>query len=231
MLHKNSITNIEIYSTEWDAFRIGKFTSSKISTLMPEKGLGDGGMSYIYQKASEFLIGQTLAEEEAIIEDENTVWGLEHEMRALETFCKIRGIQYLVIQKLIHVPGTVFSSTPDALHVIESSVFQEDCYNVATVEVKCPRKFPRFLELYRCNTPMDIWKVERKYFWQVVDQMFNCGAVLGYLGVYHPLFPIGKNMKIIEFNKIDLWDKFKFLEERKRQAVTIYNEIIAEFVG
>ena len=68
MLHKSAITNIEIYSPEWDKFRIGKFTSSKIVALMPEKGIGSGGMTYIYQKASEFLIGQTLAEDEAIVE-------------------------------------------------------------------------------------------------------------------------------------------------------------------
>lgn len=229
MLHKSAITNIEIYSPAWDKFRIGKFTSSKIVALMPEKGIGSGGMTYIYQKASEFLIGQTLAEEEAIVEDENTVWGLENEIKALDMFCRLRSIKYLVMQKLIHVPGTHFSSTPDALHILDSSVFKEDCYNVATVEVKCPRKFPRFLELYRCNTPMDIFKAERKYFWQVIDQMLNCDSAIGYLGVFHPLFPFGKNMKIIEFKKLDLWDKFKLLEERKGEAVTIFEQLISEF--
>lgn len=229
MLHKSAITNIEIYSPEWDKFRIGKFTSSKIVALMPEKGIGSGGMTYIYQKASEFLIGQTLAEDEAIVEDENTVWGLENEMKALENFCIIKKIKYLVCQKLIHVPGTRFSSTPDALHIIDSSVFKENYYNVATVEVKCPRKFPRFLELYRCNTPLDIWKQERKYFWQVIDQMLNCDSAIGYLGIFHPLFPAGKNMKIIEFRKIDLWDYFKLIEERKRQAVVLFEQIVSEF--
>lgn len=229
MLHKDHISHIEIYSDEWHALRVGKFTSSKMHSIMAQKPLTEGALTYIHQKAGEYITGQTLCTEDDIIEDENTVWGLEHEPLALNLFGNTKKIKYLVTQKVIHAPGTRFSSTPDGIWVIDSSVLQEDCYNVAPVEVKCPRKYPRFLELYKCNTPFDLKKESKAHFWQVLDQMDNCGSALGYYACYHPLFPAGKNMKIIEFTKIDLWDDFKLLQQRKQLALTKFNEIITEF--
>jgi len=59
--------------------------------------------------------------------------------------------------------------------------------------------------------------------------MDNCGSAVGYLAFYHPLFPKEANMRIIEFEKIKLWDDFKLLKERKLIAVQKFNEIITQF--
>lgn len=231
MLHKDHISDIQIYSDDWKKFRVGKFTSSKMVELMAEKELSIGALSYIDQKVGEYITGQNIAsEDEDELEDENTVWGLQYEPEALQVFANTKKIKYLAVQKMIHAPGSRFSSTPDALHIINSSILQEDCYNVASVEVKCPRKYPRFMPLYRCSTPEDLKKHSKKYYYQVLDQMDNCGSAIGYFACYHPLFPVGKNMKIIEFKKIDLWDDFLKLKQRKDIALNKFNEVLAEFM-
>lgn len=230
MLHKSHISNIEIYSPQWNAVRLGRLTSSKMSVIMGEKPLTTGAMSYIHQKAGECITGQTLAEDEGPIEDENTVWGLQTEPEALNQFGLVKKIRYLVVQKVIYDPKGRTSSTPDALWIIDSSVLKEDCYNVATVEVKCPRKYHRFFPLYACETPADIKKGYGGYYWQVIDQMSTCSAAVGYFVCYHPLFPPGRNMKIIEFRKIDLWADFALLEKRKEQAVYKLIEVVNSFI-
>jgi len=229
MLHKSWISNIQIYTDEWKTFRLGKFTSSKAVDLMAEKDVSVGFLSYVDQKVGEYISGQNIAYEDDEIEDENTVWGLQYEPEALNKFGLKMGIKYLVTQKIIHQPGTLFSSTPDALHIINSSLIKEDCYNVASVEVKCPRKYPRFLALYRCNTPADLKKVSKKYYFQVIDQMYNCCASIGYFACYHPLFPEGKNLKIITFSKLELWDDFSRLAERKILAEKKFKEALSAF--
>lgn len=230
MLKIEHISDVQIYTSDWDALRCGRFTSSKMHTLMGEKMWTDGAMSYIYQKVGEFVTGRSMAVEDDIVEDENTQWGNEYESKALQTFAVFKGIEFLVTQKVITAPGSRFSSTPDGIWIINSSVVEKDSYNVASVEVKCPRKYPRFFPLYRCNTPEDLKKYSKHYFWQVIDQMDNCGAVLGYFVCFHPLFPDGKNMKIIEFQKLNLWDDFKFLAQRKAAVLQKFNEVLSEFI-
>lgn len=229
MLHKSHISSIEIYSDAWHQLRIGKFTSSKIVALMGEKPFTTGAMTYIHQKSGEFITGQSVAEEDEIIEDENTVWGIQNEPIALNKFGVLKKIKYLVTQKVIHPPNGRVSSTPDALWIIDSSVIKEDCYNVATVEVKCPRKYHTFIPLFACSTPAELKRHSSKYYWQVIDQMLVCHAPVGYFVCYHPLFPEGSNLKVIQFLKIDLWNEFSLLEQRKEGAIQKSNDIISLF--
>lgn len=229
MLPISHISKIEIYSEEWNLFRSGKFTSSKINVLMSESPLTKGALSYIYQKAGEYITGHNTEDPDDEVEDENTAWGLQYETEGLQKFGQRMKIKYLVTQKLISKPGSMFSSTPDSLWIIDSSVLQPDCYNVATVEIKCPRKFPRFIPLFKCKTPFELKAHEPKYYWQVLDQMDNCHSAVGYFSCYHPQFPANNNQSVIEFRKIDLWDDFKKLQFRKEQAFNKFNEVLAEF--
>jgi hypothetical protein len=229
MLHKSFISDIKIYTDEWQAIRLGRLTSSRIHVLMADKSLTEGAMSYIYQKAGEAITGQTTEEDTDVVEDENTAWGVLNEPEALQKFGIYMGIKYLITQKIIFDPRGRTSSTPDAIWVIDSSVLQEDCYNVATVEVKCPRKYHRFFPLFACNTPADLKAKYRPHFWQVIDQMSVCGAAIGYFVVYNPTFPAHKNMKVIEFQKVNLWDDFKKLEQRKREATQVLEGIITSW--
>ncbi len=229
MLKTSHISNVEIYSDEWNRVRLGRFTSSKISVLMYEKNVTDGALSYIHQKVGEQITGIGVDVDEQV-EDENTQWGKEYEPAAIRRFGEIKEIEFLVTQKVIFDPDTRFSSTPDAVWIHGPSVLKADEYNVSTLEVKCPRKYPRFLELYMCKTPADLRKVSSKYYWQVMDQMYNCDSAVGYFACFHPLFPAGKNMKIIQFNKVEMWPEFKKMKDRKEEAVRLFDQFIAEFV-
>ena len=231
MLHKSHISNIEIYTPEWDRIRKGRLTSSRIVSLLTEKPLGTGAMSYIYQKAGERVTGYTLADDnEVIIEDENTIWGLENEPKALQLFGQAMKLKYLVVQKIIFDPASMESSTPDALWIMDTSVIKEDCYNVATVEVKCPRKYHTFFPLFACDTPEKLKRHERKYYWQVIDQMDNCDSAIGYFAAFHPLYPKGCDFRQIQFKKLELWDEFKKLTERKKQANELLLKWKSEFM-
>lgn len=229
MLNKDWITDIELYSEEWERIRLGKFTSSKIHNLMSKKPLTEGSLSYINQKVGELITGQTIAGEDELVENESTAWGLINEPFALQEFGKAMNVKYLVVGKLVHEPGSRFSSTPDALWVLNSSITKENHYNVATVEAKSPHKYHTFIPIYRCKTPAALKIENRNYYWQVLDQMHNCCAAVGYFLAYHPLFPVGNNLRIIEFKKIDLWEDFSFLEQRKKQALQLFSEIYSEF--
>lgn len=216
MLKKSHITNVSIFSEEWQLLRRGKFTSSRIHCLMGEKGISDGGLTYIDQKLGEEMTGHCVSDDDEL-EDENTTWGNTHEPDALKRFHLENKVEFLVTQKMIHAANTRFSSTPDAIWVHGEASNQEE-YNVSTLEVKCPRKFHRFNKLYRCKTPSDLFKVSKIYYWQVLDQMDNCDSAVGYFGVYHPLYPVNCNWRQIQFKKIDLWDDFKKLRQRKSEA-------------
>lgn len=219
MLKTAHISNITIYTGEWDLARLGRFTSSRIHVLMGDKPLSDGAMTYIYHKVGETLTNKTTAVDDDVIEDENTQWGKEYEPEAIRRFGTEKGIEFLVTQKMICNPETKFSSTPDAIWVHGKSVLKEDQYNVSTLEVKCPRKYHKFIPLWECKTPEQLKKFNKSYYWQVIDQMDNCDSAVGYFMCYHPLFPTHSNFNIIEFRKIDLWSEFKLMKERKQLAL------------
>ncbi len=227
MLKKENISQAKIYTDEWQMCRRGKFTSSKIHCLMSERGLGTGAFSYIDQKIGEEMTGHTVSDEDDI-EDENTAWGNLNEPKAILHFHHLNKVNFLVSQRLIHAQNTRFSSTPDAIWVHGEALNQLE-YNVSTLEVKCPRKFHRYNKLYRCKTPKDLFNVESRYYWQVLDQMDNCDSAIGYFAIYHPLYPVHCNFKQWQFKKLDLWDDFKKLKQRKNEAVELFIKWKAEF--
>ena len=229
MLHKNHISKVEIYTDEWFKIRLGRFTSSRIHCLCGDEPYTKGAMTYIYHKIGELVTGQTTAEDE-VIEDENTAWGNQYEPEAIKKFGLKMGLEYLAVQKLILNEERNFSSTPDAIWVKGICKNQEE-YNVRTVEVKCPRKYHKFIPYYMCKNPHEVKKLNPVYFWQVIDQMDNCGSAYGYLAFYHPLFPPERNMNIVEFDKMKLWDEFKLLKTRKTLAVEKFNELKQLFIN
>lgn len=227
MLKKENISQAKIYSDEWQLCRRGKFTSSKISCLMGERGLAQGAFSYIDQKLGEIMTNHVSDEEE--FEDENTAWGNMYEPHAISKFHTVNNVEFLVTQRLIHAPDSHYSSTPDAIWVHGEALNQLE-YNVSTLEVKCPRKFYRFNKFFRCKTPENLLKTEPKYYWQVLDQMDNCDSAVGYFAVYHPQYPPDCNYNQIQFKKIDLWDDFKKLKQRKKEAVELMIKWMGEFL-
>lgn len=229
MLKKSHITNIEIYSDAWHKFRLGKGTSSKIHAICGVEGFGKAGYTYVYQKVGEWLTGQSNDKEFEFNED--LEWGKLYEPEAIQAFAKKMGIQLLVTQRIISDPDSIFSSTPDAIWVHGECKIDTTEYNVSIAEGKCPRTYHNFIPKFLCKTPADLYKVNKDNYWQVIDQMHQAGAAKGYFFVYHPYFPEGSNLNIIEFRKMELWEHFKLLADRKKEFVQRFEEIRAKMLG
>ena len=221
MLNKNRISGVTIYSDEWYRLKLGKITSSRVGDITQNKLYSDGFMSYIYEKVGEELTGKPLFQEP--IEKEALRWGLEYENEAITKFGKKMGLDFVITQQLIVVPNTRYMGTPDAL-ILHGESQDESCYNVSTVEVKCPPTFKAYIRFFLCKTPQDVKNVNSNYYWQVLDQMDICDCLEGYFVAYHPQFKAG-NMNVVKFRKIDLIDDLKFLKERKRLASEKFEEI------
>jgi hypothetical protein len=235
MLKKEQISKIKIYSDEWHVFRAGRFTSSRAHLFMGESGFTAGTMTYIYQKVGETLTGQiTGSEDEQFedeqFEDENTSWGLQNEPIALNLFQQVKKVQFMTNQNIIYDLENQFSSTPDAIWTHNESLCEKE-YNVSTIEVKCPRKYHRYIPLFNCKTPADLKKFDKKYYWQVIDQGLLCDSAVSYFMCFNPMFPEKSRYNIIEFRKMDLWADYKLLHTRKMQAIKEFNQIRASMVG
>lgn len=219
MLKTEWISKIEIHSDQWRIARIGKFTSSRISELMSDKLLTKDGVAYINTRVGEEMTGIPSASE--YVDTPDTRHGLLYEPVAIKKFGEHRQLEFLVVQKLITIPGTRFGSTPDALVILQK---YGDAYDVETVEVKCYPNYNHFISCVLCETPQQLKEVDRKLYWQVIDQMYNCEALRGNAVLYHPDFRAG-GFRVIPFRKRELADDFKLLQERKTFAVKKFDEI------
>ena len=210
MLQKSKISNVKIYSDEWHQCRLAKFTSSEIHFL-----IGSGAMNYIRRKVGEELTGKTSKGE---IDTEATRWGSFYEAEAINKFGKSKGLDFLVVQQLICEPDNGrFGGTPDGIIVIRESPDKKE-YEVETVEVKCPPTFDNYLLLWECETAQDLKSAKKEYYWQVLDQMDNCGCLVAYFVVYHPDFKAG-NMKILRI------EAMQPMEEKGKKTYPIYEDL------
>jgi len=231
MLLKSKISQITINTEEWLQERLSRFTSSENHFLMGEKPFTQGALSYIYRKVGESLSG--VAERNSI-ENEATTHGNVFEPEALRKYQQKFGVQFLVTQKMIIGANEQFSSTPDAIQIL-SETSDGLGYRVKPIEVKCPLTYAAYVELFLCDTPLDVWRVEKKYYVQVLDQIDNCGALEGELVVYHPSFRTGQ-MKVIPFrimekvgNEYPLKNDLDLLRKRKLMAIEKFNQIKDKF--
>lgn len=223
----------------WKQARLAKFTSSEIHFLTYPTGLTEGSLSYIRRKVGEELTGNPAREE---IDTNATRHGLLYEAEAVWKFKEKKKVNIIVVQQLITAPDSRFGGTPDGLILIRESPDQTE-YEVETVEVKCPPSFDGYISLFECESPGDVKKVKREYYWQVLDQMLLCGASRGHFVIYHPDFKAG-NHKSIVFEPLNyivldvkgkkIWplrDDLKLLKERKQMALDKFDQIRSKLMA
>jgi len=227
MLPKSRITNIKSGTEEWIEKRTAKFTSSQIYKLCAEKGFGDTGMSYIRTRVFEDISGTSTDRD---ILNESIAHGIVNEPIALRHFGAIMGLDFIVTQMVVDDENPRFSSTPDGL--IMASRLDGESYEVITVETKCYQA-ENHIACTECTTPQEIKLIDRKAYFQVLDQMLVCHALKGYLEYFHPDLPKDKGgARIIEFNPMQrvgnefplIKDK-QFLALRKQQALVEFEKI------
>lgn len=226
-------------SEEWHSSRLGKVTSSEVHFIMGDtKFLTTGCQTYLNRKVGETLTGKSV---KADIDTDATRWGVMEEANAIRKFCQWKELNLIVCQQLITEPGSRYGSTPDGLIVNKESTC-ETMYDVSTVEVKCPYTYSAYVGLALCETPQDLKARSDIYYWQVLDQMEICDALVGYFVAYHPDFKAG-NMRIIEFRKMQETGKergkdvafplakdIKLLKERKQMAVEYMDNVKAQLI-
>jgi hypothetical protein len=203
--------------------KLGKFTSSEFHYLMGVKGIGEGGLSYIYRKVGEVLSGRPARPD---ISTAATEHGLTHEREGLTVFGKKMELESMLVQRLILDEDGVSGGTPDGLIVLNEST-DGLSLNVKSCEIKCPITFDGYIRLWKCKTPNELKEECRAFYFQVLHQMMICDCLSGYFIVYQPFFQQGQ-MRIIEFKKIDLIADFKLMAERKAQAINIFETTLNE---
>lgn len=222
----------------WRQARLAKFTSSEIHYLTYPTGFTDGSYSYIRRKVGEELTGKPARDD---FETDATRHGLQHEEGAVRRFGIKMGLEFVVVQQLITDPDTRFGGTPDALILLRESPDGTE-YEVEPVEVKCPPSFDGYIELFECETPAQVKKVKREYYWQVLDQILICGAKRGHFVVYHPDFKAG-NHKSLLFDPLGqvkddkgkiTWpirEDLLLLKQRKQMGLDKFDEIRAKLMA
>jgi len=223
MLKVSSISDIRIHTPEWRRARLAKFTSSTIHLLMSDKFLTEKCVALIYEKVGEEVSGVPAQFE---VDTHETRWGILYEGDAIKKMGAYLGADFFVTQKLIAEPNGRTGSTPDALNVKQKYA---DGYDVETIEVKCYPSYPHYIECVLCETPQQLKNVDKKLYWQVIDQMDNCGALKGYAVLYHPDFKAG-GFKVIQFRKYELLADFALLKDRKLMAINKFYEILEKML-
>lgn len=241
MLKKTSITNIQMlqknayklweYNEAWLEARKALFTSSEIFKIMGVKGIGDTGLTYIYERVTESVTGKRL---DSNVDNDAIRHGIMYEPEAIQKFMQINKISegFVRVRTFIHEPGSMFGGTPDWIHILRESI-DGTAYEVRGGEAKCPPK--GFVSLSQCNTAMDLRDENRSYYVQCLDQMQNLGTMEHDFVAFHPDFsgPLMPHIRIIANEPFivkgkkthPVNDDLKLLTARKSEAVEIFNRV------
>ncbi len=226
MLDIKKISSLTPYSEEWFFHRLGYLTSSRISCICSDKGIGDGGMTYIRNKVYERI---TKKSTDKNISTEATVWGIHNEPFAIKAFQERFQIPIAIVDKHI-VFDDLFSSTPDALLIRDEKFLtdKDGFYNCETLESKSYMTPSVHMEHVECKTPKDIRDINKPLYWQVISQMFFSDVIKGNAIFFHPDFPETSKYRLghVQFKKIDLIADFKHFATRLEEARKIFNTTI-----
>jgi len=117
---------MEQRSDDWYKARLGRFTASRISELLADKGVGKTGESYVFEKACEIVFGSSDDEDFVPFDIKR---GIELEPFAFDKFKAIKALEFIEVQKTTFFPyGEHAGASPDGL-----------VGNDACLEIKCPR--------------------------------------------------------------------------------------------
>jgi hypothetical protein len=224
MLNLKKISALTPYSDEWWIARNGMMTGSKISCICGERGIGDGGMTYIRSKVGEKISGKS---SERNITNEGVVWGIDNEPKSIEYYGIKYNIPVMVINKHL-VYDDLYSVTPDALIIHKELGNSYDC---ETLETKSYITYATHIEHCECETPKDIKLINKPLYWQVISQMHFADVLVGNAVFFHPDFNESTRLRQhrVQFKKIDLIPDFKLLDERMKQGRDIYEKLFNKF--
>lgn len=179
---------------------------------MGEKGIGETGMTYIYEKVAESLTG-----EQKMFANAYTEWGHMHEPIAAEWYEKITGEQTKVIGFLPYEDYA--GCTPD--RQVERTT--------RLIEIKCPANTDNHVRLFAGLD--NLKKAKKEYYWQIQMQLL-IGGLHGMadavdLVVYDPRIDLESGLIIKTFYP-DAQDQ-ELLIDRLAQAEIIKKGILINY--
>lgn len=206
---------------EWYSARSGKFTASGFGKLMTDTKKGGWtipALNYIYEKAREKFSGGNVK----TLMTKPMRWGSRMEspaMKALERY----------LDKTVHECGfvthpqiTEAGATPDGL------ILDDDGYETALVEIKCPYNPKVHLNYYnRIKTGANLKGIKPQYYWQVQGELWVMGLDLGYFVSFDPRRLDEKRLHVVEISR-DEKDIAK-LEKTVIKAIAARNERMKSF--
>lgn len=188
---------IEQGTPEWDAIRLGRFTSSEMHRLMapskremteaelkarPKKGpgssaklvydystLSDTAISYVYEKVAEVLTGQNKSQGYAF----PLVWGKDHEDEAAEYFAKKTGFELEKVGFFTYTDHA--GGSPDR--------FVNDD---AILEIKCPYDSVNQINYLMLTDQWDLKRMHFDYWVQCQSNMLFTGRDLCHFATFDP---------------------------------------------
>ena len=152
-------------TSEWNAQRVGKFTSSKIYTLLAksrkkDEVFGDTALSYIYEKTFERITGM---EGDNFNGNDATEWGTGYEDEAAQEFTRITGIElthaaFVQDRKREYLGGSV-----DRYALSEKAIAEIKCPYSPKNFIKAATGFidPKYYAQNQCN--MHVSNVDKCY--------------------------------------------------------------------
>lgn len=209
----NQLDQMTCPEDTWLAERLGKFTSSKIDTLLTEpktkeaKAAGElsvGAKTYVRSKAAEIITGVTRSCTSYAIE-----WGNLYEPEAAEQLQKVYpGMVYMGKQNPKFFKFNSSSGgSPDGVDYNERIIF----------ELKCPEDAANHVEYCMLESAADFKECERGYYYQIQMNMLSVSKELGVsffditgiFATYHPLVkdPYPKFKMLVIYPDKDFYDK------------------------
>lgn len=157
------------FTTEWEAVRCGKITSSNmhkifVSGRSKADMIGVGGMTYINQKIGEILTGVVA---DSAPETEDILRGQANEQFALERYSILTG--ETVHDSLLFVYNSIACGTTDG------QVIKADGDIKAIIEAKCPRA-NKHIQVLGVDAPIELKSIDPQYYHQPQSNILLTGS-------------------------------------------------------
>lgn len=208
---------------EWDEIRLGKISGTGLGELMSDprsKAAKDAGelsstaVNYLLKKVSERIIGYGRSSFDLPAFD----WGHKHEPEA-RTYYEI-----LNAYPDGHVYEVGFVELNEWVGVSPDALVGTD----GGLEIKCPYNNDVHLKYLQIESPQDLFAVEKKYYWQVQQNLFVTGRKWWDWMTYDPRMSGNARYNIVRFERDE--DLMSEIEKRLERAISFVQSKLVELV-
>lgn len=203
----------------WYADRLGRFTASVASKLITktskgDKGLSDGAMTYVYEKAAEILTGRIKE-----FSTWATEWGNEHEPEAMKRYMDDTGNLVTYGSQVFVEFGDNAGGSPD---------FEDETLN-AVGDIKCPANSENHIKYLMFKSGADLMESEWGYWVQLQANALFTGRPNCIFVSYDPrMVDKAHQLKILQFPADQVFQKrlIERIDLASEELKKIINELM-----